>query len=580
MCAAPSGDWSRRGRPCRPTVGQLTATVFGVPEPVVELPFRRWREVEVHHADLGLAEFTIDDWSDGYVRRDLERAEMTWAARRPWASPRSHRLRWPSLRPAAWPGSGTARRSMAWRRPARGCSDPGNPVSGPVDFDDLDLEWLRSKPGAKWHRHGRGRWRRGWRTWTSRRPHRSPPRSDTFVDGGDLGYPDWPDASPLRRLFAQPHGRPLRLAGLGAEHVREVGNVVQGVQLALHLATPPGSSIALHTPATDASSRPRRRCTGRSCPSPPSAQSGGWAFDHDRFEAATSAPSRGRCRTLILCNPHNPTGHVFTLDELARLAELAEAHDLLIISDEIHADLVYTPPVTCPIASLSPAVATRTVTLTSATKAFNLAGIRCAVAHVAPPACGRRGMPSRSTCTGSSARSGSRPPGRPGRSATSGWPRPWLTWTATGRGSCALLADRLPASRLPAAGRHLPGLARFPRPCRSRTSPPTSSAEVASCSHRARSSAPVVMASPASTSPPARPSSRPSSIGWPRRCCRPSRAAGTIPDRSGLGVRRLRIPRPISHDLRPGSAPSPPLGGLRVRIQVGGARMAGCAASP
>ena len=61
----------------------LTGTLMGQAESVSDLPFRRWREVEVHHADLGLADFTWDDWSDGYVRRDLSRAEMAWAARRP-----------------------------------------------------------------------------------------------------------------------------------------------------------------------------------------------------------------------------------------------------------------------------------------------------------------------------------------------------------------------------------------------------------------------------------------------------------------------------------------------------------------
>ncbi len=61
----------------------LTGTLLGQAEAVSDLPFRRWREVEVHHADLGLADFTWDDWSDGYVRRDLSRAEMAWAARRP-----------------------------------------------------------------------------------------------------------------------------------------------------------------------------------------------------------------------------------------------------------------------------------------------------------------------------------------------------------------------------------------------------------------------------------------------------------------------------------------------------------------
>ncbi len=61
----------------------LTGTLLGQPEAVSDLPFRRWREVEVHHADLGLADFSWDDWSAGYVRRDLSRLEMSWAARRP-----------------------------------------------------------------------------------------------------------------------------------------------------------------------------------------------------------------------------------------------------------------------------------------------------------------------------------------------------------------------------------------------------------------------------------------------------------------------------------------------------------------
>jgi maleylpyruvate isomerase len=61
----------------------LTGTIAGRPEAVAELPFRRWREVEVHHADLGRPGFTYADWSDGYVRRELTLAEMSWAARRP-----------------------------------------------------------------------------------------------------------------------------------------------------------------------------------------------------------------------------------------------------------------------------------------------------------------------------------------------------------------------------------------------------------------------------------------------------------------------------------------------------------------
>ncbi len=50
---------------------------------IADLPFRRWRETEVHHADLGMPAFTIDDWSTGYVRRELDRETKAWASRRP-----------------------------------------------------------------------------------------------------------------------------------------------------------------------------------------------------------------------------------------------------------------------------------------------------------------------------------------------------------------------------------------------------------------------------------------------------------------------------------------------------------------
>jgi cystathionine beta-lyase len=160
-----------------------------------------------------------------------------------------------------------------------------------------------------------------------------------------------------------------------------VCDVVQGLQWILHLATPVDSLLALHVPAyppfLDTSSTMSRPIL----PIPAERTASGWAFDHDRF-AADLAAARGRCRALLLCNPQNPTGHVFTGGELARLAALAEEHDLIVISDEIHADLVYPPATHVPIAALDPVIAARTVTLTSATKAFNIAGVRCAVAHL------------------------------------------------------------------------------------------------------------------------------------------------------------------------------------------------------
>jgi cystathionine beta-lyase len=85
-------------------------------------------------------------------------------------------------------------------------------------------------------------------------------------------------------------------------------------------------------------------------------------------------------RLLLLCNPHNPTGRVFEREELLALGELALEHDLIVVSDEIHADLTFPPHRHLPFATLGPEVAERTITLTSATKSFNLAGLPCAFA--------------------------------------------------------------------------------------------------------------------------------------------------------------------------------------------------------
>jgi cystathionine beta-lyase len=89
---------------------------------------------------------------------------------------------------------------------------------------------------------------------------------------------------------------------------------------------------------------------------------------------------------MILCHPHNPTGHVFARPELEHVAEIAARHDLVVISDEVHADLVHAPHGHVPFESLGPDVAARTITVTSASKAFNLAGLRWAIVHAGYPA--------------------------------------------------------------------------------------------------------------------------------------------------------------------------------------------------
>lgn len=104
---------------------------------------------------------------------------------------------------------------------------------------------------------------------------------------------------------------------------------------------------------------------------------GRYAHDWREFEG----PMAARPRVMTICNPHNPTGRVFDRDELLRLCEFAVAQDMVIVSDEVHADLTFDGRSHIPTGTLNAEIAARTVTLTAATKSFNISGLKCAVAH-------------------------------------------------------------------------------------------------------------------------------------------------------------------------------------------------------
>ncbi|MBC8170939.1 MAG: putative C-S lyase [Anaerolineae bacterium] len=103
-----------------------------------------------------------------------------------------------------------------------------------------------------------------------------------------------------------------------------------------------------------------------------------YTIDFDAFEAAINPQTK----IFMLCNPHNPIGRVFTREELTRLAKICAKHDILIASDEIHADLLLDGNRHTPIASLSPEISARTVTLMAPSKTFNIAGLGCSFAIV------------------------------------------------------------------------------------------------------------------------------------------------------------------------------------------------------
>ena len=248
-------------------------------------------------------------------------------------------------------------------------------------FEALDPAWLAGKPGTKWHTpEGRIG------AWIADMDFRPPPAVldalRAVVDSGDLGYPTWNPRrhTPLVPLFVERMRRRYGWDPLAA-NCREYDDVIQAVRQVVHFMTRPGDGIVMHTPAYPPfhatwRSMHRRLVELRAHPT-----ADGWEFNYDDLDRRLRAEP-GMARLWILCHPQNPMGHVFERAELERIAEIAERHDLLVISDEIHAELVYAPGRHIPFESLGPEVSARTVTLASASKSFNLAGMRWAIAHI------------------------------------------------------------------------------------------------------------------------------------------------------------------------------------------------------
>ncbi len=196
-----------------------------------------------------------------------------------------------------------------------------------------------------------------------------------LVDAGDFGYHLVPLSPALREaLVARMQERfSWRVE---PDRVFPLVNVVQGLDACVLLHSRPGEGVIVQTPIYPPFLAAVERSGRRLVENP-------LARGRDRFEIdfdALRASIDDGTRLLMLCNPHNPTGRVFERSELLALGELALEHDLVVVSDEIHADLTYPGHRHLPFATLGPELERRTITLTSATKAFNLAGLPCAFA--------------------------------------------------------------------------------------------------------------------------------------------------------------------------------------------------------
>ena len=185
---------------------------------------------------------------------------------------------------------------------------------------------------------------------------------------GVYGYPgaNGPYLDAIRWWMENRHGWSVE-----EDAILSVHGLVNGTALAVDAYTAPGDAVALMTPVYHAFARVVK-AAGRTVTELPLAVQGGqYVPDWQEW----SARMTGRERMLILCSPHNPGGRVWSAEELREIADFCRARGLILLSDEIHHDLVLPgAPRHLVTALAAPDIADRLVTMTAATKSFNIAG--------------------------------------------------------------------------------------------------------------------------------------------------------------------------------------------------------------
>lgn len=193
-----------------------------------------------------------------------------------------------------------------------------------------------------------------------------------MVSASDLGYlgeiPELPQA------FAE-HARTRMNWEVDPDQVHVVTDVGVGVVEVLRLVTSPGDRILINSPVYHNFSTWITE-VGLIQVDLPFEQDGGvWQINLAQIEAAY----RSGVKVHLLCNPHNPLGRVYSQDELRKIAALAVEFSVIVISDEIHGPLTYSESTFVPFLSLGQAAQNVGITVTAASKAWNIAGLKCAL---------------------------------------------------------------------------------------------------------------------------------------------------------------------------------------------------------
>src|SRR5262249_48494210 len=152
--------------------------------------------------------------------------------------------------------------------------------------------------------------------------------------------------------------------------VRPRRGIVPGLGLPLRAVSPPGDEVVVFPPAYHAFRRIILANDRRILDAQLVEASGRYAMDFDALKARLTA----RTKVVFFCSPHNPGGTVWRREEIRALAACCARHDLILVSDEIHCDLIFAGARHTPTLTAAPEIADRLITCVAATKTFNLAG--------------------------------------------------------------------------------------------------------------------------------------------------------------------------------------------------------------
>ena len=192
------------------------------------------------------------------------------------------------------------------------------------------------------------------------------------VEHGIFGYTQVPDAyyEAVTGWFERRHGWQIR-----KEWMIYTSGVVPAISAVIKVLTEPGDKVLVQTPVYNCFFSSIRNNGCEIIRNPLSYAHDTFTIDYEDLERKAADP---RVKVMLLCNPHNPAGRVWTREELSHIGEICIRNGLTVVSDDIHCELVFPEYTFTPFASISEEFLRHSVTCLSPSKAFNIAGLQIA----------------------------------------------------------------------------------------------------------------------------------------------------------------------------------------------------------